>query len=343
MVCRWDSCNPAMYAPDHAPDPAVTQPRAASPKAPSRGTAGSYLSLSSAETLTPESGAGGRPSRASAVDTVTPESRRVGTGSPESRAGADVGIDRLQVLGKVSLENSTSGATLADIVDGSARHIGVGRGPAGRRRSGELRRRKYSALSTPDSISLQLSRQHTAGSQEAPSLKVKAGFLSPEAQQGRATATATGTPASSVAATGGASSAGESDDCEVLIEGPLQQRHLLVFWRWRWCVLDRRELRIYRNEEASLLMPEKPLERRIVASMTVGPDLNFPSVLICADSRTGEPMSFLRAGPGLRWEEVAASTLWLGAFTAVSRSVARQRGSRLARQSSQSADKPVAR
>jgi len=311
MVCRWDSCRPIMLT----SDPSTVQPSTVSPKAPS-------LSLSSAETLTPESGAGGRPSRASvsAVDTVTSESRPIGTASPASRAGLDV-TDRPPVVGKVSLANSSSAATL---VDGSARQSGMRRcDPACRRHSGELRRRKYAALTTPEPMSLQLSRQQTnnsaPGIQEVQTTRSKYGGSPPQEHQARSVSTA--------CSGGGA----ESDDCEVLIEGPLQQRHLLVFWRWRWCVLDRRELRVYWNEEASLLMPEKPLERRSVASLTVGPDLNFPSVLICADSRTREPLSFLRAGPGLRWEEVAASTLWLGAFAAVSRSASRQRANRLAR------------
>jgi len=319
-----------------APDPAQSRPKAPSPKAPSLGTTGSYLSFSSAETLTPESGAGGRPSRASAVDTL----------SPQSRPGLDISS-----VSKVSVQNS-SRDTLAEAADGASRHPGGGR-VAGGRRSGELRRRKYTALGHQPQIP-----EHTAtttaansgtgsGSVEAAAVqagtvKVKLGGATPEALQARNGPSAASPGAAAAAATAGPAAAaatqtsgangqtrGELEECEVLIEGPLQQRHLLVFWRWRWCVLDRQELRIYWNEEASLLMPEKPIERRSVVNLDVGPDLHFPSVLICADSRTGEPLSFLRAGPGLRWEEVAASTLWLRAFAAAGRwAASRQRGSR---------------
>ncbi|CAE8628263.1 unnamed protein product [Polarella glacialis] len=102
-------------------------------------------------------------------------------------------------------------------------------------------------------------------------------------------------------------------ELEVLVEGPLQQRHLAFFWRWRWCVLDRHQLKLYRDEEASLLMPEKPLEVHSAASLSVGSDLHLPSSLICT-SPTGEPLMFLRTGRGERWEEIAAASLWLRAF-----------------------------
>mmetsp|Transcript_27816 Transcript_27816/g.58869 ORF Transcript_27816/g.58869 Transcript_27816/m.58869 type:complete len:266 (-) Transcript_27816:42-839(-) len=114
----------------------------------------------------------------------------------------------------------------------------------------------------------------------------------------------------------------EREESEVLVEGQLQQRWLKFLWRWRWCVLDRRELRIYGNEEASLLMPEKPLERYSVASLSVGSDLHFPSILIGVSVIGGEPLITLRTGPGLRWEELAASILWLRAFESAARQCA---------------------
>mmetsp|Transcript_76801 Transcript_76801/g.178143 ORF Transcript_76801/g.178143 Transcript_76801/m.178143 type:complete len:307 (-) Transcript_76801:228-1148(-) len=291
MVCRWMASAPIVFTTD------LSRPKAASPKA-LRGAGSASLSLSSAETITPESGAAGRPSRASAVDSCSPESRPVPEAdsvSPESCAGLDVPTTFLN---------------------------GINKGDIARRgrRSGELRRRKYILLANQPHIP---SRIHSlGGEQEVGNLLMKLGGCAEgsEAFQAGANTPGPGTagsaPSSSTTASAAAS---EAEESEVVIEGPLQQRHLLVFWRWRWYVLDRKELRMYWNEEASLLMPEKPLERRNIASLAVTPDLHFPSVLICADSKTGEPLSFLRAGPGLRWEEVAASTLWLRAFTTACR------------------------
>lgn len=234
----------------------------------------------------------------SRAETLTPESSAGGrpsrasavdTVSPESRPGLDALLtERFNGVGKVSVQNSSTD-TLSEIADTTTRPLPcVGRN-AGRLRLGELRRRKYTAVGGGR-------LQSPLCGSESGVLRVKLGAV-PETLQ-----------------------------AEVLIEGPLQQRLLLVFWRWRWCVLDRRELRVYRDEEASLLLPEKPLERHSVVTLSVGPDLHFPSVLICANARTGEPVMFLRAGPGLRWEEVAASTLWLSAFATAGRpSCARQR------------------
>lgn len=297
--------------------------KAASPKAPpSLGNTGG-VSLSTGETLTPESCLGGRPSRASVVDTavspeldtVSPNSRLVGPTSPQAGGSP--------TFNSVNLENSASTVTLAAMADSGAKNShapsNVSYGPSrGTRHSGELRRRKYAAQG-----SAAITRQNTSSaivtgtvvnSQEGQPPRARTPVQEVQAHSGHATVTA-------------GSCCPETDEGEVLIEGPLQQRHLLLFWRWRWCVLDRRELRVYANEQASLLMPEKPLERRSVAAFTVGPDMNFPSVLVCTDTRTGEPLSFLRAGPGLRWEEVASSTLWLGAFAAAGRAASRQRGS----------------
>jgi len=296
-----------------APDPARSQPKASSPTATAQSLShpGSYLSFSRAETLTPESSAGGRPSRASAVDTV----------SPESRPGLDALLtERFNGVGKVSVQNSSTD-TLSEIADTTTRPLPcVGRN-AGRLRLGELRRRKYTAVGGGR-------LQSPLCGSESGVLRVKLGAV-PETLQAEVQGALAGHSAAAAATVAFAHAGGsgsEPNDCEVLIEGPLQQRLLLVFWRWRWCVLDRRELRVYRDEEASLLLPEKPLERHSVVTLSVGPDLHFPSVLICANARTGEPVMFLRAGPGLRWEEVAASTLWLSAFATAGRpSCARQR------------------
>merc|ERR1712029_142089 len=105
-----------------------------------------------------------------------------------------------------------------------------------------------------------------------------------------------------------------TDDHEVLIEGPLEQRVLFFFWRPRWCVLDQAELRIYRDERAATLSSE-PLESLNVSSFNVAKDAHNPSVLtfsdVCDDSgANGDAFLFLRTGPGGRWEEFAASSLW---------------------------------
>jgi hypothetical protein len=40
-------------------------------------------------------------------------------------------------------------------------------------------------------------------------------------------------------------------------------------------------------------------------------DLYTPSVVNCTDVETGETLNSFRAGPGSRWEEVAATSLWV--------------------------------
>lgn len=290
MMCHLDRA-PAMYAMDLAP----LQPTAPSPKASGLG---SYLSFSRAETHTPESSAGGRPSRASCVDS---------TFSPASRQAVDFPGDRLQSLyrerGEASGQQSSRDTQSENGTDDARRALLSGARSSSdrgsRRYPGELRRRKYT---TRHSNLLNKNQQIPEGRPA-------------DAPVGRPPAVA---------------ASSEPDDSEVLVEGPLQERHLLLFWRWRWCVLDRQELRVYWDEEASLLTPERPVARHKVLSLTVAPDLHFPSVLICANTDTSEQVMFLRAGPGTRWEEVAATTLWLRAFAAASRSaVARQRGSRI--------------
>eukprot|EP00419_Tripos_fusus_P007923 CAMPEP_0172679286 /NCGR_PEP_ID=MMETSP1074-20121228/15961_1 /TAXON_ID=2916 /ORGANISM="Ceratium fusus, Strain PA161109" /LENGTH=336 /DNA_ID=CAMNT_0013497437 /DNA_START=20 /DNA_END=1031 /DNA_ORIENTATION=- len=281
---------PAMFA----MEPLPLQPAAPSPKASGLG---SYLSFSRAETLTPESSAGGRPSRASVVDTI----------SPASRQAVDFPGDRLQSIvkerGEASGQQSSRDTQSENGADDARRVLlsgGRSSSALGSRRSpGELRRRKYTALHA----NLLNKNQQIPEGRQADALVGKQPVVA---------------------------ASSEPDDSEVLVEGPLQERHLLLFWRWRWCVLDRQELRVYWDEEASLLTPERPAARHKVLSLTVAPDLHFPSVLICANADTGEQVMFLRAGPGTRWEEVAATTLWLRAFAAASRSAAaRQRGSRI--------------
>jgi len=300
MMCHWDRA-PAMFAMDPAPlqptAPSPMQPTAPSPKASGLG---SYLSFSRAETHTPECSSGGRPSRASAVDTISPASRQA-LDFPGERWQSIV-KERGEASGQQSSrdtqsENGTDDARRA-LLSGGRSSSAIG----SRRYPGELRRRKYTALHA-NSRNLLNKNQ-----------------LIPEGRQADAPV---GRPPAVAASS-------ESDDSEVLVEGPLQERHLLLFWRWRWCVLDRQELRVYWDEEASLLTPERPAARHKVLSLTVAPDLHFPSVLICVNTDTGEQVMFLRAGPGTRWEEVAATTLWLRAFAAASRSAAaRQRGNRI--------------
>lgn len=111
------------------------------------------------------------------------------------------------------------------------------------------------------------------------------------------------------------------DASEVLCEGPLEQRSFVIFWSPRWCVMNKREFLIYTDEEASLLAPEKPLERYNVLKMSMAPELHAQSVLVVADL-AGEPFAFLRTGPGQRREELVSSALWLAAFAAAARSAA---------------------
>lgn len=106
-------------------------------------------------------------------------------------------------------------------------------------------------------------------------------------------------------------------ESEVLIEGPLQQRSFLFFWPERWCVLDESELRIYRDEEEAVLQSDNPLQRHRVDKLRLSLDLHLPSVMNCIDTDTGETLTCLRTGCGSRWEEVAATSLWLAVFSRV--------------------------
>lgn len=105
-----------------------------------------------------------------------------------------------------------------------------------------------------------------------------------------------------------------ANDETVLIEGPMQQRGFMSWWRWRWCVLQADELRIYRNLEASILQHDRPQQRFDIETLRAATDLHHQTVLVfersfSADS--GTPISLsLRTGSGQRWEEIAAASLW---------------------------------
>jgi len=262
----------------------ILQPGRSSLGPPSPKAAGSQscLSFSSAETVTPdlqESGVGGRP--ASRVSWAE-------TVSPVSRPSTsrtDQG-ERIAGLGRVDASHAQPAR----------------RARPARITPGELRRRKYAQAlgsSGPRPLVPRLSpaspdSRHHAFQQESQAQQASSPRSTPRLQPG-------------------------ADESEVLVEGPLQERRLLFLWSWRYCVLDRQELRVYANEEASLMVPNKPLERYRAATLRVKPDLHFPSVLICRFTPTGETVTQLRTGPGLRWEELAASTLWLGAFASAAR------------------------
>lgn len=112
----------------------------------------------------------------------------------------------------------------------------------------------------------------------------------------------------------------DEDAREILIQGPLQEHQLLFLWQWRWVVLDQKELRIYRSEDAFLSAPERPLRRYGITTFHVALDLDSPSVLVCMHADTGALSMLLRSGPGHVWEEVAASKLWLRMFASACRS-----------------------
>jgi hypothetical protein len=113
------------------------------------------------------------------------------------------------------------------------------------------------------------------------------------------------------------SSRATSSEGEVLIEGPLQERSLFFFWPERWCVLDEHELRIYRDEEECIMAPDSPIHRHRVDKIDLVLDFYQPSVINCVNVDTHELLTCLRTGPGSRWEEVAATSLWLAIFSRV--------------------------
>jgi len=301
----------------------VAPPSAASPKAPGVfSNARSYLSFSSAETVTPESGAGGWPSRASGDGSAMDGSVGFASGgsflsrgiSPDSHPSL-VDLERVNTSGKhyLAADHSDEVSTRAGTASTSAR-------PTRGARAGELRRRKYAAPQGHRFNDDNATGIHIGALAATPSHRMHQPALTPSSGDALGVA---GEPSWRSTARASSSSAGvvsghEPKDCEVLLEGPLQQRALLFFWRWRWCVLSHEELRIYVDEEASLLMPERPVERHPARKLSAAPDLHFPTVLVCANmDGTGEPLMYLRTGPGVRWEELAAASLWLRAFASL--------------------------
>jgi len=113
---------------------------------------------------------------------------------------------------------------------------------------------------------------------------------------------------------------GQRDRSEsVLIQGPLQHQTFLSFWRWRWCVLDHHELRIYKNKEAFVSEPDRTVQRHRLVTLDVAKDLEAPQVIVCQNiAARGTPVAVLRTGPGVRWEELAAARLWFQAFAVLS-------------------------
>jgi len=103
---------------------------------------------------------------------------------------------------------------------------------------------------------------------------------------------------------------------EALVEGPMQQRFMWFLWRWRWCLLTRQELRIYADRRASIIHPDRPLERYSAGALDVTQDLHCHSTLVCMDAVSGEPLLLLRPGPHAHLEELVASRLWQHAFSA---------------------------
>lgn len=104
---------------------------------------------------------------------------------------------------------------------------------------------------------------------------------------------------------------------EALVEGPMQQRLMWFQWRWRWCILTRQELRVYVDHEASVIHPDRPLERYSAGALEVAQDLHCHSTLVCTDAISGERLLLLRPGPHAHLEELVASRLWQHAFRAV--------------------------
>mmetsp|Transcript_110861 Transcript_110861/g.357703 ORF Transcript_110861/g.357703 Transcript_110861/m.357703 type:complete len:418 (+) Transcript_110861:79-1332(+) len=338
-------------------------PKAPSPRPQLRQPFGgirSFLSFSSAETVTPESGAGGWPSRASAdgggVDGLAVGgllSRAISPGSQPSLADLgeslnSCGIKHLTAAQRLDELSTSAGTTNASARRGCSKRCAGRHGAVlGRRlrkgglrstlrlHAGDFRRRKYAAPKghpRPESSSGFVPSRRDSASKESGSfdMPLSAGGISASSSRGTCGSDAPGGTHTKVRCSNLPCSKQEfqgsdSPDCEVLVEGPLQQRVLFFLWRWRWCVLTCQELRIYVDEEASLLTPERPIERHPASKISAAPDLHFPSVLVCTDQGSGEPFTYLRTGPGLRWEEVAAASLWLRAFASSSR---RERGSR---------------
>lgn len=258
---------------------------------------GSYVSLSRAETVTPESGAGGKPSRASARWTLlSPASRLSRADLVDANMAKAVTTEDTQILSAVN-----SAEYGCDFVSG---HLPRPPPCRTRLRPNEHRRRKYrNPHGSIGNSTASSSRQVSVGEEHL---------------EERARA-----PIPYNAAHWGTN----LDETEVLCEGPLEQRSFFLFWTQRWCIIDRREFRIYAHEEASLLAPERPLERYSVLNISMAPDLHAQSVLVVVGI-SGEPLVFLRTGAGLRREELVSSSLWLAAFAASARYSASMRAAK---------------
>lgn len=248
-------------------------------------------SISSVETLTPESGAGGRPSRASAALTGLSPSSRLSRADPADRFLARA-LSRDDAHSFSSSQVADYGV---DFVKGNfARPPTFRKVPGARQRPTEHRRRKYRVPCHCTSSGTS-SATHQVSGDEGSEPRARAPIPYNPALWGT-----------------------DLDETEVLCEGPLEQRCWMVFWISRWCIIDRREFRIYADEEASLRAPELPLERYNVLNVSMAPDLHSQSLLVVVGF-AGEPLVFLRTGTGLRREELVASSLWLAAFAASAR------------------------
>eukprot|EP00929_Paragymnodinium_shiwhaense_P003425 TRINITY_DN103933_c0_g1_i1.p1 TRINITY_DN103933_c0_g1~~TRINITY_DN103933_c0_g1_i1.p1 ORF type:complete len:357 (-),score=24.38 TRINITY_DN103933_c0_g1_i1:210-1280(-) len=272
--------------------------RVCSPTGRSRSGVRILSNLSSAETITPESGP--LPSRVSAVETLASSSRpsRADLESLDFRGGT------FPALAKAP--SSSASACCSVCEDRRPLYAPYGAPGGGARAKGlplpsEQRRRKYRPLSTP-----------------------LEGFGMPSSCGSGPSATSPEVPFGTARSEGSTALVSIDSDRaaanEALIEGPLQQRAFLMFWRSRWCVLDRHELRIYSDEQESVV--SSPLECHQVKDIDVIPDVQVPTVLIVSTRSRGVPIAYLRAGPGRRLEELVAASLWLRAFTAAGQGLA---------------------
>lgn len=106
------------------------------------------------------------------------------------------------------------------------------------------------------------------------------------------------------------------------MSGPLQRRFLGFAWRWRWCVLDTEQLRIYWNEAHCLADPGEPLETYQVGSVVACPESGSDgatNMFRCVLRESSSTAVVLRGGDGEVWEEIAATHLWVDLLNAASR------------------------
>mmetsp|Transcript_107836 Transcript_107836/g.310632 ORF Transcript_107836/g.310632 Transcript_107836/m.310632 type:complete len:199 (-) Transcript_107836:106-702(-) len=108
---------------------------------------------------------------------------------------------------------------------------------------------------------------------------------------------------------------GIEDDDGIVIEGPLEQLKFLTFWRPRWCVLDRFELRIYRSEEACRQHPDRPRQRISTGTLDAEIWCGAPEQLTCY--KGDRPAATFRTGKRGCWEEGASARLWLSKIASV--------------------------